>query len=100
MGLIKESMSKDNEIALLKANQYADHINAGVQAQIAGQNAWNSAQMVNIQNMQNLLNRLVQPCIPNTALNPGYGLAQVFPTFPPVPPATVTPTTTQTGTGN
>ena len=100
MGLIKESLSKDTEIAQLKAQQYADHINAGVQAQIAGQNAWNAAQAVNIQNMQNLLNRLVQPCIPNTALNPGYGLAQVFPAFPPVPPATVTSTTTQTGTGN
>lgn len=101
LGLVRESIGKDNEIALLKAKQYTDQVNAGVQAQIAGQNAWNAAQMVNIQNIQNLLNRLVQPCIPNGALNPGYGQAAVFPAFPPTPPVhtTPTPTTTQTTAG-
>ena len=101
MSLIKESLGKDNEIAMLKAQKYTDQVNAGVQAQIAGQNAWNAAQMVNIQNMQNMLNRLVQPCIPNGALNPGYGQAVVFPAFPPTPPVqtVTTPTTTQTTAG-
>ena len=101
MGLIKESIGKDNEIALLKAQQYTDQVNAGIQAQIAGQNAWNAAQAVNIQNMQNLLGKLVQPCIPNAALNPGYGQAVVFPAFPPTPPVqTTTPTpTTQSANG-
>lgn len=97
MGLIKESLSKDNEIALLKAQQYTDRINAGVQAQIGAQNAWNSAQAVNIQNIQMLLGKLVQPCIPNGALNPGYGLAEVFPVYPP---NVATPATTTTTSGN
>ena len=73
MGLIKESIVKDNEIALLKANQYADRLNAGVQGQIAAQNAWNAAQSVNIQNIQTLLNQVIKPFVPNSALSPGYG---------------------------
>ena len=84
MGLIRESIAKDNEIAMLKAQQYTDQINVGVQAQIAGQNAWNAAQAVNIQNIQNLLGKLVQPCIPNAALTPGYGQAQVYPVIPDI----------------
>ena len=94
LGLVRESIGKDNEITLLKAQQYTDQVNAGIQAQIAGQNAWNAAQAVNIQNMQNLLNKLVQPCIPNAALNPGYGQAVVFPAFPPAPPVQTAPATT------
>lgn len=94
MGLIRDAISKDSEIALLKAQQYADQINVGVQAQIAGQNAWNAAQMVNIQNIQNLLGKLVQPCIPNSSLTPGYGQAQVFPVIPDI----VQPAATTSGT--
>lgn len=96
MGLIRESIAKDSEIAMLKSQKYTDQVNIGVQGQIAAQNAWNSAQMVNIQNMQNLLNRLVQPCIPNSALTPGYGTAQVYP--PVAPEILKTTSTTATST--
>lgn len=39
MDLIRDAISKDNEIALLKANKYTDQVNAGIQGQIAAQNA-------------------------------------------------------------
>ena len=77
MGLIRDAISKDNEIALLKANKYTDQVNAGIQGQIAAQNAWNAAQTVNIQNIQNILGQVVKPFVPNYALSPGYGFAQV-----------------------
>lgn len=78
MGLIRESIGKDNEITLLKAQQYVDQINVGVQGQIAAQNAWNAAQAVNIQNIQALLGQVVKPFVPNSALAPGYGPVDVI----------------------
>lgn len=78
MGLIRESIGKDNEITLLKAQQYADQINVGVQGQIAAQNAWNAAQAVNIQNIQALLGQVVKPFVPNSVLAPGYGPVDVI----------------------
>ena len=77
MDLIRDAISKDNEIALLKANKYTDQVNAGIQGQIAAQNAWNAAQTGNIQNIQNILGQVVKPFVPNYALSPGYGFAQV-----------------------
>lgn len=105
MGLIKESISKDNEITLLKAQQYTDQAAMGIQGQIANQNAWNAAQMVNIQNLQYQLGQVVKPFVPNYALAPGYGMAEVrpMPPFPPVPPV-VPPAVSSSGateaTGN
>lgn len=78
MGLIRESIGKDNEITLLKAQQYVDQINVGVQGQIAAQNAWNAAQAVNIQNIQALLGQIVKPFVPNSVLAPGYGPVDVI----------------------
>lgn len=77
MDLIRDAIAKDNEITLLKANKYTDQMNAGIQGQIAAQNAWNAAQTVNIQNIQNILGQVVKPFVPNYALSPGYGFAQV-----------------------
>ena len=77
MDLIRDAISKDNEIALLKANKYTDQVNAGIQGQIAAQTAWNAAQNVNIQNIQHILGQVVKPFVPNYALSPGYGFAQV-----------------------
>lgn len=94
MGLIKESISKDNEITLLKAQQYTDQAVMGIQGQIANQNAWNAAQMVNIQNLQYQLGQVVKPYVPNYALASGYGIAEVRP-MPPFPP--VVPPTTSSG---
>ena len=73
----RDAISKDNEIALLKANKYTDQVNAGIQGQIAAQNAWNAAQTVSIQNIQHILGQVVKPFVPNYALSPGYGFAQV-----------------------
>ena len=105
MGLIKESIAKDNEITLLKAQQYTDQTAMGIQGQISAQNAWNAAQGVNIQTIKEQLGQVVKPFVPNYALAPGYGFAQVFPTpspfppyFPPVPPTVSTPEATGTGT--
>lgn len=78
MDLIRDAISKDNEIALLKANKYTDQVNAGIQGQIAAQNAWNAAQTVNIQNIQNILGQVVKPFVPNSALAPGYGPVDVI----------------------
>ena len=99
MGLIKESIAKDNEITLLKAQQYTDQATMGIQGQIANQNAWNAAQMVNIQNLQYQLGQVVKPFVPNYSLAPGYGMAEVrpMPPFPPVPPV-VSPATNSGGT--
>lgn len=105
MGLIKESIAKDNKITLLKAQQYTDQTAMGIQGQIANQNAWNAAQMVNIQNLQYQLGQVVKPFVPNYALAPGYGMADVrpMPPFPPVTPV-VPPATSSSGateaTGN
>ena len=90
MGLIKESIAKDNEITLLKAQKYTDQAAMGIQGQIANQNAWNAAQMVNIQNLQYQLGQVVKPFVPNYALAPGYGMAEVrpMPPFTPISPVT------------
>ena len=90
MGLIQESMSKDNEITLLKSQKYTDQVAMGIQGQISAQNAWNSAQMVNIQNIKKQLGQVVKPFVPP------YAIA-TYPYYPPVPE--VTPATT-TGSGS
>lgn len=108
MGLIKESMGKDQEITLLKSQQYTDHAVMGIQGQISAQNAWNAAQAVNIQNIQNQLAQVIKPFVPNYALAPGYGPALVapapvpLPPFPTAPPAAsgTTSTSGTSGSGN
>ena len=90
MGLIQESISKDNEITLLKSQKYTDQVAMGIQGQISAQNAWNSAQMVNIQNIKEQLSQVVKPFVPP------YAIA-TYPYYPPVPE--VTPATT-TGSGS
>lgn len=42
MGLYKEISEKNDEIVLLKANQYSDNKDIGLQAQISQQVAWNA----------------------------------------------------------
>ena len=70
-------LSVEMRLARLEANKYTDQVNAGIQGQIAAQNAWNAAQTVNIQNIQHILGQVVKPFVPNYALSPGYGFAQV-----------------------
>ena len=70
MGLIQENNRKDNEIAMLKAQQYTDRAMAGVQMQFAQQTAWNAVQGANIQTMQNQLASITKFMVPISAIVP------------------------------
>ena len=70
MGLIRESIAKDNEIALLKAKQYTDGAMAGVQQQIGMQQTWNAVQQQNIAMMQKQLGDITKFVVPITSVDP------------------------------
>ena len=98
---------KDNEIALLKAQQYSDNKIAVLTERVSNLEARVLAdektdplrdQILGdrIAGLQNIVNRISAPFVPNYAVAPGWGPAFVSP-FPPVPPVaagsgTVTPT--------
>lgn len=99
---------KDNEIALLKAQQYSDNKLAVLTERVSNLEARVLAdektdplrdQILGdrIAGLQNIVNRISAPFVPNYAVAPGWGPAFVSP-FPPVPPVaagsgTVTPAT-------
>lgn len=104
---------KDNEIALLKAQQYSDSKFIALSERVANLEARVLAdektdplrdQILGdrIAGLAAIVNRIAVPFVPNYALAPGYGPAMVAPLpppFPPVAPAvnggtTTTPTTT------
>lgn len=104
---------KDNEIALLKAQQYSDSKFIALSERVANLEARVLAdektdplrdQILGdrIAGLASIVNRIAVPFVPNYALAPGYGPAMVAPLpppFPPVAPAvnggtTTTPTTT------
>lgn len=105
---------KDNEIALLKAQQYTDNKVFALSEKVAGLESKIVAMetaaplreqifMGGLANLSEKVNGIVRYCVPNYALNPGYGPAFVAPMPPPFPPAvaptvnggtTATPTTT------
>ena len=70
MGLIQANNAKDNEITLLKSQQYTDRAMAGVQMQFAQQTAWNAVQGVNIQTLQNQLASITKFMVPISATVP------------------------------
>ena len=93
---------KDNEIALLKAQQYSDNKTFALAERVANL----ETKVVSIEtaaplrdkilndsilNMQATLSRIAVPMVPNYALAPGYGPAMVAPMPPPFPPV-VAPT--------
>ena len=98
---------KDNEIALLKAQQYSDNKIAVLTERVSNLEARVLAdektdplrdQILGdrIAGLQNIVNRISAPFVPNYAVAPGWGPAFVSP-FPPVPPVvagsgTTTPT--------
>ena len=98
---------KDNEIALLKAQQYSDNKDFAMSERFAKLEsrvvAIETAAPLrdkilsdSIINLQATLSRIAVPMVPNYAVAPGWGPAFVSP-FPPVPPVaagsgTVTPT--------
>ena len=104
---------KDNEIALLKAQQYSDNKTFALAERVANLEtkvvAIETAAPLrdkilsdSIINLQATLSRIAVPMVPNYALAPGYGPAFVAPMPPPFPPVaptvnggtTTTPTTT------
>lgn len=70
MGLIKESLAKDNEIVLLKSQQYTDKAMFDVQAQFGKQLAWNAAQQVHINTIEMQLGQITKLVVPITAIDP------------------------------
>lgn len=105
---------KDNEIAILKAQQYTDNKDFAMAEKIAKLDsrviALETAAplreqiiMGGLANLSEKVNGIVRYCVPNCALNPGYGPAFVAPMPPPFPPAvapTVNGGTTATPTSN
>lgn len=92
MGLYKEISEKNDEIVLLKANQYADNKDAGLQAQISQQAVWNAtagATMGCLAQQIQQLQGMTKLMIPNGNIAPGWGAVTVEPT-----PAPATTTTT------
>ena len=70
MGLIRESIAKDNEITLLKSQQYTDRAMAGVQQQIGMQQTWNAVQQQNIAVMQKQLGDITKFVVPIASIDP------------------------------
>lgn len=105
---------KDTEIALLKAQQYSDNKDFAMAEKIAKLDsrviALETAAplreqifMGGLANLSEKVNGIVRYCVPNYALNPGYGPAFVAPMPPPFPPVvapTVNGGTTTTPTSN
>ena len=70
MGLIREIIAKDTEIAMLKGQQYTDRAMAGVQQQIGMQQTWNAVQQQNIAMMQKQLGDITKFVVPITSIDP------------------------------
>jgi len=70
MGLIREGIAKDTEIAMLKGQQYTDRAMAGVQQQISMQQTWNAVQQQNIAMMQKQLGDITKFVVPITSIDP------------------------------
>lgn len=91
MGLFKEISEKNDEIVLLKANQYADNKDAALQAQINQQAVWNATASATLGCLAQQIQQLqgvTKLMIPNSSVAPGWGAVTVEPT-----PAPATATT-------
>jgi len=90
MGLIRDALAKDTEIAALKGQLYTDNKIAGVQAEISAQAVWNATQegVVRMQAAQLAqLYSMTKLVIPNGNVSPGWGPAYVIPDAQAVTPA-------------
>ena len=110
---IYQLAQKDNEIALLKAQQYSDNKVVALTERVANLEARVYADEktdplrdqilgYRIAGLQNIVNRISAPFVPNWAVAPGWGPAMVAPLPPPFPPVAPTvqggTTTTLTST--
>lgn len=101
MGLIQMSNNKDNEITLLKSQQYTDKAMFGVQAQLGQQTAWNATQQANLGFLQAQVNdalSISRRFVPNANIAPGWGPAVVEPLI--ASEVAKTSSTASTATGN
>lgn len=91
---IYQLSQKDNEIALLKAQQYSDNKDLAIYDKISKIDsrlvALETAAplreqiiMGGLSSLAEKVNGIVRYCVPNYALNPGYGPAMVGPMPPP-----------------
>lgn len=98
---------KDNEIALLKAQQYSDNKIAVLTERVSNLEARVLAdektdplreQLLGerIAGLSAIVNRISAPFVPNYAVAPGWGPAMVAPLPPPFPPAAVSGGSTTT----
>ena len=110
---IYQLSKKDNEIAQLKSEKYTDSKFIALSERVSNLEARVLAdektdplrdQILGdrIAGLQNIVNRISAPFVPNYAVAPGWGPAFVSP-FPPAPPVaagsgTVTPATSSSGT--
>ena len=101
MGLIQMSNNKDNEITLLKSQQYTDKAMFGVQAQLGQQTAWNATQQANLGFLQSQVNdalSISKRFVPNANIAPGWGPVLVEPAI--AAEVAKTSSTTPSTTGN
>ena len=102
---------KDNEIALLKAQQYSDNKIAVLTERVSNLEARVLAdektdplrdQLLGerIAGLSAIVNRISAPFVPNYAVAPGWGPAMVAPLPPPFPPAAVSGGSTTTPTAS
>ena len=109
MGLYQQINEKNNEITLLKANEFTMAQSNVLQQQMNAQAVYNAQSNTMLGVLQQQIQSVTKLMVPNENLAPGYGRAFVaaYPAppppplpwypYPPVPPV-VPPTTTQSGT--
>ena len=112
MGLFQQINEKNNEITLLKANEFSMAQNNVLQQQMNAQAVYNAQSNTMLGVLQQQIQSVTRLMVPNENLAPGYGRAFVAaypappppPLYPPVPPVvppvqpptqTTTTTTTQ-----
>lgn len=110
MGLFQQINEKNNEITLLKANEFSMAQNNVLQQQMNAQAVYNAQSNTMLGVLQQQIQSVTRLMVPNENLAPGYGRAFVaaypappppppfYPPVPPVQPPTQTTTTTSTTT--
>lgn len=96
MGLFQEINAKNDEITMLRANQYSDNKDLGLQAQISQQAVWNAgatATMGCLAQQIQQLQSVTKLMIPNGNIAPGWGAVVVEPAAAPVTAQTTGTTT-------
>lgn len=115
MGLFQQINEKNNEITLLKANEFSMAQSNQLQQQMNAQAVYNAQANTTLGFLQKQIQDVTKVMIPNENLAPGYGRAFVagypapppppipwypYPPFPPVVPPTTQSNTTETPANN